>query len=121
MPVVYRTGVGLSGIILVLVFAGCRSVPANQALATPLTTPTFERSVQVRWGRVPYCNCLADSATTKVADALMHAKLAVSLKELSPRDGWLYFAVTFDPQAATGEQVETAMLAGGAEVLEGPP
>jgi hypothetical protein len=64
---------------------------------------------------------LADSATANVAGALKEANLTVGLKELSPRNGWLYFAVTFDPQSATWDQVRTAMLAGGAEVIEGPP
>lgn len=75
----------------------------------------------VVWGRVPYCNCFAESATTNVADALKKANLTVSLKELSPRDSWLYFAVNFDPASVTWDQVSSAMLAGGAEVLEGPP
>lgn len=73
------------------------------------------------WGRVPYCNCLAGSATANVAGALKDANLTVSLKELSPRDGWLYFAVTFDPDFLTLDQVGAAMAAGGAEVIEGPP
>ena len=47
--------------------------------------------------------------------------LTVSLQELSPRDGWLYFVATFDPHSATLAQVGAAMLAGGAQVLEGPP
>lgn len=75
----------------------------------------------VVWGKVPYCNCLATSATANVADALQKADLTVNLKELSPSDGWLYFAVRFDPVTATDEQVATAMQAGGAEVLAGPP
>jgi hypothetical protein len=73
------------------------------------------------WGRVPYCNCLVGSATANVAGALKDANLTVSLKELSPRDGWLYFAVIFDPHSATWDQVGAAIVAGGAQVIEGPP
>jgi hypothetical protein len=73
------------------------------------------------WGRVPYCNCFGDSATANVTGALKDANLTVSLKELSPRDGWLYFAATFDAQSVTQDQVGAAIVAGGAEVLEGPP
>ena len=62
-----------------------------------------------------------DSATDSVADALKKANLTVSLQELSPRDGWLYFAVTFDPSSVSSEQVRLSMAAGGAEVLDGPP
>ena len=109
--------------------AACGPAPANaappasgsQALATVSATPTLQPSGDIVWGRVPYCNCLIDSATANVAGALKAANLTVSLKELSPRDGWLYFAVTFDPHSATWDQVNTAMVAGGAEVLEGPP
>ena len=84
-------------------------------------TPTLQQSGDVVWGKVPYCNCLADTATANVAGTLKEANLTVSLKELSLRDGWLYFAVTFDPHSATWDQVDAAMVAGGAQVLAGPP
>jgi hypothetical protein len=70
---------------------------------------------------VPYCSCRAGSATASVAAALKDANLAVTLKELSPRDGWLYFVVTFDPHVATRDQVAAAMVSGGAQATEGPP
>jgi len=114
---------------LVLVVAACGPVPANQAppasrsqaLATMSATPTLQQSGAVVWGKVPYCTCLAGSATANVTDALKKANLTVSLKEQSPRDGWLYFVVTFDPHSATRDQVDIAMAAGGAQVLKGPP
>ncbi|MEZ4663867.1 MAG: hypothetical protein R2911_40560 [Caldilineaceae bacterium] len=87
-------------------------------LSASVTTPQADRVV---WGRMPYCNCLADSATANVSRSLQEADLSVSLQELSPRDGWLYFAVTFNPHAATLDEVSDAMAAGGAEVLDGPP
>lgn len=129
MPIVRKLGVGLIVVALMIAVAACGSAPANeaslssgrQALATVAATPTLQPSGEVVWGRVPYCNCLVDSATDNVANALKNANLTVSLKELSPRDGWLYFVVTFDPHAAKLDQVGAAMLAGGAEVLEGPP
>jgi hypothetical protein len=73
------------------------------------------------WGRVPYCTCLTDAATANVATALQNADLTANLQELSPRDGWLYFAVSFDPHSAPSDQVSAAIMAGGAEVLEDPP
>ncbi|MBI3958381.1 MAG: hypothetical protein HY328_06190 [Chloroflexi bacterium] len=129
MPVVRGILVGLVGAVLLIVVAACRPAPANgvspasgsQTLSTLSGTPTLQQAGDVVWGRVPYCSCLVDSATDNVARALKEAKLTVSLKELSPRDGWLYFAVTFDPHSATWDQVDAAMLAGGAEVIEGPP
>ena len=66
-------------------------------------------------------DCLADSATANVAVALKEANLLVDLKELSPREGWLYFAASFDPQTVPSAQVRATMIAGGAELLEGPP
>lgn len=75
----------------------------------------------VIWGRVPYCTCLTTSATANVASALQAADLSVSLKELSPTDGWLYFVASYNPDSVTSEQVSEAMLTGGAEILDGPP
>jgi len=129
MPIVRRMVVGLVGAALMIAVAACGLPSANeassgsdsQALAPVSGTPTRQPSGNVVWGRVPYCSCLVDSATANVADALKKANLTVSLKELSPRDGWLYFVVTFDPHSAKLDQVGAAMLAGGAEVLEGAP
>jgi len=129
MPVVRGIFFGLAGAALVIVVAACRPAPANeappgsgsQALPTVSGTPTRRQSGDVVWGRVPYCSCLAGSATANVAGALRDASLTVSLKELSPRDGWLYFVVTFDSHSATWDQVGAAIVAGGAQVIEGPP
>lgn len=127
MPVVRSIVVGLVGMGLLLV--ACGPVPSNtaqptvnqQVVAAVSVSPTAKTANQIVWGRVPYCNCFATSATANVANALKAAHLTVSLKEQSPRDGWLYFVVTFDPQATPADQVRTAMTAGGAELLQGPP
>ena len=129
MPVVHVIVGGLIGAAVVIAVAACQPAPtneappgsANQALSTVSGTPTLQQSGDVVWGRVPYCNCFAGSATANVAGALKGANLTASLKELSPRDGWLYFAVTFDPHSATRDQVVAAAVAGGAQVIEGPP
>ena len=89
--------VGLVGAALVIAIAACQPTPANetppgsgsQVLATVSGTSTPQQTGAVVWGRVPYCNCLADSATANVAGALKDANLTVNLQELSPRDGWL--------------------------------
>ena len=129
MPVVRRIVIRFSGIALLLAVVACQSAAAtelphaavSQSASAAATTPTAQVAGEVIWGRVPYCNCLATSATANVATALKSADLTVNLQELSPSDGWLYFAVTFDPQAATLAQVQTAMVDGGAELLDGPP
>lgn len=129
MTVVRRLVGSVLGIALMIAVTACGPVLANgalssgdhQTLSTVSAPPTLQRSGEVIWGRLPYCNCFAGSATANVAGALQEANLTVSLQELSPRDGWLYFAVTFDPHAATEEQVAAAMTAGGAQVLDGPP
>ena len=128
MPVVRRIVVGFSGIALLLTLVACQAaataLPQAAVSQAPLAvsaTPTTPMAGDVIWGKVPYCNCLATSATANVASALKTANLTVSLQELSPRDGWLYFAVTFDPDAVTLAQVRTAMITGGAELLDGPP
>ena len=129
MLVIFRSGWSLVGVILLLAVAACGPTPTTtrsvaddqEALTTIAAAPTAQPSAAVLWGRVPYCNCFAGSATVNVANALKDANLTVNLKELSPRDGWLYFAVTFDPDTATGDQVRDAMVAGGAELLDGPP
>ncbi|MFZ4661560.1 MAG: hypothetical protein ACOYNY_31415 [Caldilineaceae bacterium] len=117
------------GVPLLFAVAACGPTPPstvpvsadNHAAITIAVAPTPQPSTALLWGRVPYCNCFAGSATVNVANALKEAKLTVNLQELSPRDGWLYFAITFDPATATGEQVRDAMMAGGAELLNGPP
>ena len=127
MSIVRELLVGFVGLLLVLAVAACGSAPASAApvtnsQGTSLVSATPPQPAgDVIWGRVPYCNCLATSATANVADALKKANLTVNLKELSPSDGWLYFAVRFDPATATDERVATAMQAGGAEILSGPP
>lgn len=127
MSIVRGLLVGFVGVLLMLAVAACGSAPASAAPATDsqrtamVSATPPQPADAVVWGKVPYCNCLATSATANVADALQKADLTVNLKELSPSDGWLYFAVRFDPATATGEQVATAMQAGGAEVLAGPP
>lgn len=138
MSIVRGIIVSLISVLLLLAVAGCQSAAANAAapatasqtvatISAPATPPVNEAVPDtwpegaVVWGKVPYCNCLATSATANVADALQKANLTVSLKELSPSDGWLYFAVRFDPATTTDEQVATAMKTGGAEVLSGPP
>jgi hypothetical protein len=129
MPVVRGIVAGLAGATLVIAVAACRPAPANgappgsdsQALSPVPATPALQQSGDVVWGRVPYCGCLAGSATANVTGALKDAHVTASLKELSPRDGWLYFAVTFDPHTATWDQVGAALMAGGAQVIEGPP
>jgi len=129
VPVVRRIVAGLVGTALVIAVAACGPAPASetppasggQAPSAASGTPTLQQSGDVVWGRVPYCTCRAGSATASVAGALKDANLTVSLKELSPRDGWLYFAAIFDPQYATRDQVGAAMVAGGGQVTEGPP
>ena len=100
---------------------GSAQSSGSQILTTAPATPTTLPPGEVVWGRVPDCSCFMNSATDSVAGALKKANPAVSLKELSPRDGWLYFAVVFDADSATSEQVRLSMAAGGAEILEGPP
>ncbi len=119
MSVIFRSGWSLVGVILLVAVVACGPAPTNTLSVA--AAPTAQPSTTVLWGRVPYCNCFAGSATVNVANALKEAKLTVSLKELSPRDGWLYFAATFDPTTATSAQVSEAMVAGGAELREGPP
>ena len=128
MSVVRGIVVKLVGVALMIAVAACQpasthEAPASsrQALLTVAETPTRQQPGDVVWGRVPYCGCLADTATANVANALKGANLTVSLKEQSPRDGWLYFVATFDPHATKRDQISAAMVAGGAQVLPGPP
>ncbi len=129
MPTFRRGIVGFVSAVIVIAIVSCRPALTNgtslqlnsQLLATESATPAVAQSTQVIWGRVPYCSCLVNSATEGIAKALQEADLSVNLQELSPRDDWLYFAVTFDHAYVTAEQVRISMIAGGAEVLDGPP
>lgn len=121
--------IGIISLLLMLVVTACQIASAShsaltvdkQVSKTLAQSAASSQSATVVWGRVPYCNCLADSATDNVVHALENAHLTVDLKELSPRDGWLYFAVTYAPHSASKDQVVIAMKEGGAEVMEGPP
>jgi hypothetical protein len=129
MPVVRWIVVGLISVGLLIALTACQPTPTkgtasdsgSRVQSNTTSSATDSSAGNVVWGRVPYCNCFNDSATTNVANALKAADLTVSLKELSPRDGWLYFVVTFDPDSATQDQIGAAMDTGGAEVLAGPP
>jgi len=136
MAVIRGIVIAVAGLALVIFLAVCQpaaayeALPASvsQALSTLSGKAAPQAAGEVVWGKVPYCNCFANSAsagvntaTANVSTALQKANLSVSLKELSPRDGWLYFRVTFDPHSATRDQVGAAMVAGGAQLLEGPP
>lgn len=128
MAVVRRIRVGVVGAVLAIAMAACGPAAAmkapvassSQTLQVPATQAP-QHSGGMVWGRVPYCNCLAGAATANVASALEEANVSASVKESSPRDGWLYFAVTFDPHATTPEQVGAAIVAGGGQLLESPP
>jgi hypothetical protein len=106
--------VGLVSAALVIAVVACRPAPANE-------TPTPQQPSDIVWGRVPYCNCQVGSATARVAGALEDVNLTVGLEELSPHDGWLYFAATFDPHSTTRDKVCAALVTGGAQVIDGPP
>jgi len=97
------------------------TLASTAALAQSNEADVSEDSGAVIWGRVPYCTCLTTSATASVANALQEADLSVTLKELSPTDGWLYFVASYHPDSVTAAQVSEAMSLGGAEILDGPP
>jgi hypothetical protein len=75
----------------------------------------------VVWARVPYCDCLDGISTDNVSAALKKAQLAGTVKTLSQTGGWMYFVVAFDPQTVSREQIGAAVVAGGGEVMAGPP
>ncbi len=129
MPVTRRIVVGLVMAALVIAVAAFRLASANQtpsgsssqALSPVFGTPALQQPGNTVWGRVPYCSCNVGSATASVAGALEDANLVVALEELSPKDGWLYFAATFDPHTTTRDQVGAVLRTSGAQVVVGPP
>jgi hypothetical protein len=130
-PIARGIVVALVGIAVVIAVAVFLPASFSQALSFVSGAHSFQQvahSTEVVWGKVPYCACMvaeatatSDSATAKVVAALQKANLGVKLNEQSPRDGWLYFGVTYDPHAATRDQIATAIETGGGQVLDGPP
>ena len=122
-----RLLVGLGCTVLVFAAAACQAFPVGGALATASAPPTAAASSttslfdNVVWARVPFCDCLDGIATDNVSAALERAQLAGTVKILNPTGGWLYFVVAFDPKTASPEQIGTAIVAGGGEVMAGPP
>lgn len=129
MSVVRKIVVGLVSAALAIAVVVCRPTPDNeippgsssQSPSAASVSPPLQQPSDIVWGRVPDCSCGVGSAKVRVAGALEDANLTVGLEELSPRDGWLYFAATFDPHSTTRDQVGAALVTGGAQVIEGPP
>ena len=126
MPLTRGFVTSLIGMALLMGVTACGPAVANgqaarQTQATTADATTPAQSGTKVWGKVPYCTCLAGAATAGVASAFKEADLTVSLQEVSPHEGWLYFVATFDSDAATLAQVSSAIDAGGGEVVAGPP
>ena len=119
--------VGLGCCALVFAAAACQAFPVGGAISTATAQPTAPVSStasvfdNVVWARVPYCGCRDGVMTDYVSAALKQAQLAATVKILSPKDGWMYFVVAFDPKTASPEQIGAAIVAGGGVVLAGPP
>jgi hypothetical protein len=118
---------GLSFAVLVFAAAACQAFPIGGATPTASAPPTAPVSAtaslfdNVVWARIPFCDCLDGIATDNVSAALERAQLAGTVKTLSPTGGWMYFVVGFDPKTASREQIGAAIVAGGGEVMAGPP
>ena len=112
---------------LLFVAAACQALPIRGATPRATARPTASVSTtaslfdNVVWARVPDCGCRDGLMTGYISAALKRAQLAGTVKELSPKDGWMYFVVAFDPEMASRDQIAAAIVAGGGEVLAGPP
>ncbi|MEP7359253.1 MAG: hypothetical protein ABI847_18520 [Anaerolineales bacterium] len=122
-----RSLVGLCCAALMFMAAACRPLPVGEALSTAIAQPTAPLSGttslfdNVVWARIPYCDCLDGIVTDNVSAALKRAQLAGTVKTLNQTNGWMYFVVAFDPQTDTRDQIAAAIVAGGGEVVDGPP
>ena len=112
---------------LALALAACQALPIRGATPTSTARPTAPVSTtaslfdNVVWARVPDCGCRDGLMTGYISAALKRAQLAGTVKELSPTGGWMYFVVAFDPEMASRDQIAAAIVAGGGEVMAGPP
>jgi len=119
--------VGFGCTVLVFISAACAAFPVGRATPTAAARPTAHVSTtasgleNVVWARVPYCGCVDGVSTDNVSAALKRAQLDGTVKLLNPTDGWMYFEVAFDPEAASPEQIAAAIKAGGGQVMAGPP
>ena len=122
-----RLLVRLGCLALMFAAAACQAFPGGGATPAASPQPTVSVSAAVAgfksvvWARIPFCGCLDGTSTDNVSAALERAQLAGTVKEMSPTDGWMYFVVGFDPKTASREQIGAAIVAGGGEVLAGPP
>src|SRR5258706_8411698 len=122
-----RLLVRLGCLALVFTAAACQAFPGGGATPAASAQPTVSVSATVAgfksvvWARIPFCGCLDGISTDNVSAALKRAQLAGTVKLLNPTNGWMYFIVGFDPQAASPEQIATAIVDGGGEVMAGPP
>ena len=122
-----RLLVRLGCLALVVAAAACQAFPGGGATPTASAEPTVSVSAAVAgfksvvWARIPFCGCLDGISTDNVSAALKRAQLPGTVKLLNPTNGWMYFIVGFDPQAASPAQIGAAIVDGGGEVLAGPP
>ena len=118
---------GLGSTLLVFAVAACQAFPIGGAMPTASAPPTAPVSAtdslfdNVVWARVPDCSCLETALMDNVSAALKRANLAATVRTLSPTGGLMYFVVAYDPNTATREQIAAAIVAGGGEVMAGPP
>ncbi len=119
--------VGLGCAALVLAVAVFLAFPVGGVISTAIARLTAPASTTasagngVVWARIPYCGCFDSPATDNVSAALKKAQLAGTVKILNPTEGLLYFVVAYDPKTASREQIAAAIVAGGGEVVAGPP
>ena len=119
--------VGFSCAALMLAVAAFQVFPVGAAISTAIARLSAQASTTATgvnnavWAKVPYCGCFDSPATDNVSAALKKAQLAATVKILSPTGGWMYFVVAFDPKTATHDQIAAAIVAGGGEVVAGPP
>ena len=123
----FRLLAGLACSVLMFAAAACQALPFGRAAATAVAQPTaavsnaISGSDSVVWARIPFCGCLDGTSTDNVSAALKRAQLTGKIELLNPTNGWMYFVVAFDPQAASPAQIGAAIVDGGGEVMAGPP
>src|SRR4249920_1493904 len=83
-----------------------RVVIGTSAAAIARDVPELRLSGTVIWGKIPSCSCIDSPGVGPIVAQLKEKTLPTTVQELSTTSGWLYFAITFDPSAASRDDIE---------------
>jgi hypothetical protein len=141
----YRLRRCLASSVLALAVVGCGAVPALLATSPTAVSTTVAQEVdpatesaalakaetngalvaapgqKILWGKIWNCGCHGRDGADSVAAELEFDHLPSEFKSRLSLGQYDYFAISFDPKSVDQDQLEKAIKAAGAKIVNGPP